>query len=50
MQFLKVDEDEKIMKYVNKLVKVGNDVSGVGHEQIEKENIRALLRGLREEF
>ena len=50
LQCLKMDEDEKIMEYVNRLVSVENDLAGVGHVLNEKDKIRALLRGLREEY
>ena len=50
IQFLKMDDDEKIMEYVNRLVEVENNLEGVGHVLSEKDKIRALLIGLREEY
>ena len=45
-----MDDDEKIMEYVNRLVEVENNLAGVGHVLCEKDKIRNLLRGMREEF
>ena len=50
LQNMKMEEDEKVMEYMNRLVEIENDLAGVGHILDEKDKIRSLLRGLREEF
>ena len=45
-----MEDSETVMEYVNRLVEVENDLAGVGHLLDQKEKIRALLRGLSENF
>ena len=50
LQGLRMHGDEKVMAFVNRLVKLESDLASVGHSLHEKEKSRALLRGLRGEF
>ena len=50
LQQMRMDPEEPVMKYTNKIENLVNELAAAGHPISSLEKKRALLRGLREEF